>query len=178
MQLYARSCAEFWGFSAASESSMRHKCGMSIKASHVTTYPHCPQDYPQNGCSKALYRLQMPCNCKFAVNHGLVIHRGMTKFSPLLLHRNRDSSLEKAVTIRLRICIFSSIWSKKGHRLWRWPKLFQDYLLRMVASVSLSKKCRREVSSTTVVSSPVRVWVRGSTRAMTFSSLPEVEKYR
>ena len=53
-----------------------------------------------------------------------------------------------------------------------------DQRFSRVASVSLSKKCRRLVSSATTVSSPMRVLVRGSTRAMMFSSLPEVVKYR
>ena len=53
-----------------------------------------------------------------------------------------------------------------------------DQRFMMVSSVSLSKKCRRVVSRATFTSSPARVLVRGSTRAITFSSLPEVEKYR
>ena len=54
-----------------------------------------------------------------------------------------------------------------------------DYRFRMVSSVSLSKKCRRVVSKATLMPlSPARVAVRGSTRAMMFSSLPLVDMYR
>ena len=51
-------------------------------------------------------------------------------------------------------------------------------LERSASSVSRSKKCRRLTSNPTVIFSPLRDVVRGSTRATKFSSLPLVERYR
>ena len=51
-------------------------------------------------------------------------------------------------------------------------------LERSASSVSRSKKCRRLTSKPTVIFSPLRDVVRGSTRATKFSSLPLVERYR
>ena len=46
--------------------------------------------------------------------------------------------------------------------------------LRMLSSLSLSKKCRRFVSKATLMVSPLRAVLRGSTRATTLPSLPVV----